>query len=166
MTLLQTPEPQGQTALDVIEELVIANDWICDRLSESEIAVQIPGRWCDHNFYCSLCEAVDAMHCTVALDVRIPADRRTEVSVLLGLINEKIWLGHFCVWREENVLAFRHALPLRGTLGPSVEQIEDVISAAIDECDRFYPALQYVIWGGRSADDALAAAMIETVGEA
>jgi len=166
MALLQMPEPNGQTALDVIEDLVIANDWICDRLSESEIAVQIPGRWCDHNFYCSMGDASDAMHCTVALDIRVPADRRMEVCVLLGLINEKVWLGHFCIWREENLLAFRHALPLRGTFGPSVEQIEDVIASAIEECDRFYPAIQYVIWGGRSAEDALAAAMIETVGEA
>jgi hypothetical protein len=166
MTLIQMPEPQDQTALDVIEELVIANNWICDRLSESEIAVQIPGRWGDHNFYCSLCDVLDAMLCTVALDVRVPADRLTEINLLLGLINERIWLGHFCAWREENLLAFRHALPLRGTLGPSVEQIEDVISSAVEECDRFYPAIQYVIWGGKTAQDALTAAMIDTVGEA
>jgi hypothetical protein len=34
------------------------------------------------------------------------------------------------------------------------------------DCERFYPAFQYVVWGGKSASDALAAAMIETVGEA
>ena len=38
--------------------------------------------------------------------------------------------------------------------------------AAVTECERFYPALQLVVWGGQSSAEALAAAMMETVGEA
>ena len=34
------------------------------------------------------------------------------------------------------------------------------------ECERFYPAFQYVIWGGKSAIDSISAAMVDTVGEA
>ena len=36
----------------------------------------------------------------------------------------------------------------------------------ITECERFYPAFQFVLWGGKSPADALAAAMLECVGEA
>ncbi len=61
---------------------------------------------------------------------------------------------------------FRHALPLRGSRGPSPEQVEDILETAIIECERFYPAFQYAIWGGKSASEAIAAALIETVGEA
>jgi hypothetical protein len=37
---------------------------------------------------------------------------------------------------------------------------------AVSECDRFYPAFQFVIWGGKSAAEAIGAAMLDTVGEA
>ena len=61
---------------------------------------------------------------------------------------------------------FRHAMPLRGTKGPSQEQLEDLVDTAIAECERFYPAFQYVIWGGRTPEDAVLAAMVDTRGEA
>ncbi len=39
-------------------------------------------------------------------------------------------------------------------------------AAAVGECERFYPALQMVIWGGRSVEEAVQAALMETLGEA
>ena len=33
--------------LDIMEQIVIANDWACDRRSDSEMAAEAPGRWCD-----------------------------------------------------------------------------------------------------------------------
>ena len=57
-------------------------------------------------------------------------------------------------------------MPLRGAQGLSVGQMEDLVDNALFECERFYPAFQYVLWGGKSAGEAVSAAMIETVGEA
>jgi hypothetical protein len=61
---------------------------------------------------------------------------------------------------------FRHAILLRGALGASVEQLEDLVDMALTECERFYPAFQLVIWGGKTAEEAVTAAMIEPMGEA
>ena len=61
---------------------------------------------------------------------------------------------------------FRYAMPLRGATGLVAEQMEDLVETAIIECERFYPAFQYVIWAGKSANDAFTASIIETVGEA
>jgi hypothetical protein len=47
-----------------------------------------------------------------------------------------------------------------------VEQIEDLVDISVSECERFYPAFQLVIWGGKSAEEAIAAAMIDPIGEA
>ena len=44
------------------------------------------------------------------------------------------------------------------------EQMEDLVETALIECEKFYPAFQYVIWGGKTASEAIAAAMIETAG--
>jgi len=37
---------------------------------------------------------------------------------------------------------------------------------ALDSCERYYPAFQFVIWAGKPARDALEAAMFETAGQA
>jgi hypothetical protein len=61
---------------------------------------------------------------------------------------------------------FRHSLLLRGTSGLAVEQMEDLVDIAVAECERFYPSFQYVVWAGKTPQEALAAAILETVGEA
>jgi hypothetical protein len=67
---------------------------------------------------------------------------------------------------EEGAVMYRHTIPLRGVSGASVEQLEDLVEAALMECDRIYPALQMVVWGGSPVREALDAALLETVGEA
>ncbi|MBL6929087.1 MAG: YbjN domain-containing protein [Rhodospirillales bacterium] len=152
--------------LDVIERVVTANDWIFDRRSDVEMAAQVPGHWCDYSMYFAWNEDVGALHFTCAFDMRVPANKREAVGRLLSQVNERIWLGHFGMWDEEGLPMYRHALPLRGTMGPTREQTEDLLDTAVYECERFFPAFQFVVWGGKSPEEAMAAAMIETVGEA
>ncbi len=152
--------------LDVIERLVDDNDWPFDRRNDEEMAVQVPGRWCDYSLYFAWNEKAQAMQVTCGFDMRVRAERRPAVQTLIVLANESLWIGHFSLWNEEGVPLFRHVLPLRGTQGPSVEQLEDIVESAIVECERFYPAFQYVVWGGRTPAEAIEAALIETLGEA
>jgi len=166
MDFRQTNEfPHGHP-LDVIEHVVMANDWTFDRASDQEMAVHVPGHWCDYALHFAWNEDVGAMHFTCAFDMRVSADKRGHVHELLALINERMWMGHFGLWTDCGLPMYRHALPLRGSGGPTVEQMADLMDTAIDECERFYPSFQYVIWGGKTAQDAFDAAIIDTVGEA
>ena len=61
---------------------------------------------------------------------------------------------------------FRHALLLLGGVSTSPPQCEAVLGAALNSCERYYPALQFVVWAGKSAREAMDAAMFETAGEA
>lgn len=164
LSILQ--ESHTTNPLDVIERLVDDQGWPFDRQGDLEMAVQIPGKWCDYNLYFSWNEEASAIHFTAAFDMRVPQERRPETYELLALLNEKMWLGHFGIWASEGVPMYRYALPLRGVGDPSFEQMEDLIEVAVLECERFYPAFQYVVWGGKSATDAVEAAMLDTVGEA
>ena len=47
-----------------------------------------------------------------------------------------------------------------------VAQAQALVEIAVEECDRFYPAFQFVLWGGKSPADALEAAMVDPAGEA
>jgi len=46
------------------------------------------------------------------------------------------------------------------------ESLEHMVDIALTECERFFPAFQFVLWGGKSPADALAAAMLDCIGEA
>jgi hypothetical protein len=165
-TLQDADEEFLVNPLDLIEQIVLAHDWPFDRTSEREIAAEVAGRWCDYRLYFSWREDVQALHFTCAFDVRVPQEKSKEVHSLLAMINEKLWLGHFDLWTEEGLPLFRHALLLRGSSGLAVEQMEDLVDIAITESERFYPAFQYVVWGGKSPQEAMASSILETVGEA
>ena len=152
--------------IDVVEEIVAANDWAHDRTSEEELIVEISGRWCDYRLYFVWQEELSALHFSCGFDMKVVKGRRRAVYELLALANEKLWLGHFDLSADDNSPSFRHAVLLRGLLAASAEQIEDLVDIALSECERFYPAFQLVLWGGKSPEDALAAAMIDPVGEA
>lgn len=167
MTTLTVEQSSPQTnPLDILEELVNANEWRFDRTTDEEMVVEISGRWCEYRLFFVWQEDLSAMYFSCLFDLRVPAQKRPVVSELLALINEKLWLGHFDLCSDELVPMFRHTILLRGVTGASVEQLEDLVDIALGECERFFPAFQYVVWGGRTAEEAAAAAMFETVGEA
>jgi hypothetical protein len=162
----QASESIRANPLDLVEEIVSAHDWPFDRCSNDEIVVDVAGQWCDHHLHFAWLADLSAMHFSCALDMKVPKPKRGSIHALLSLINEKLWLGHFDVSLEEGMPMFRHTVPLRGLRGASVEQLEDLVDSAVTECERFFPAFQFVIWGGKSAAEAMAAALFETVGEA
>ncbi|MGH6976397.1 MAG: YbjN domain-containing protein [Stellaceae bacterium] len=95
----------------------------------------------------------------------MPRGRRPAAHELLAVVNERLWIGQFD-FADDKSPAFRQGVLLRGAHGPSVEQIEDLVDISLAECERFYPAFQLVVWGGKSAQEAIASAMIDPVGEA
>ena len=96
----------------------------------------------------------------------MPVKKRDSIFQLLAMANEKLWLGHFEIWPDEGLPVFRHASLFREGSLASVHLIEDLVEIAVSECERFYPAFQFVIWGGKEPADAMMAALLETEGEA
>ena len=101
-----------------------------------------------------------------ASESRVPAAIQPALHKLLVLLNERLMLGHFDLWGKEGMLLFRQALLLRGSDGATAEQVEDMIEIALSESERYFPAIQFVLWGGKSPEEAIAAARLDTVGEA
>jgi hypothetical protein len=152
--------------LDIIEEVVNSQGWHASRVCEEEITAAYRGRWCDYSLHFAWSEEIYAINFTCAFDIRVPERKNTAVNNLLALINDKLWLGHFGVWQDEALPMYRHALPLRGVDNLVPQQVEDLLDNAITACEKFYPAFQYVIWGGKDPEQAIAASILEPIGEA
>ena len=166
MTQLSLDTAVASNPIDLVEEIVQANEWAHDRASDAEMVVEIGGRWCSYRLMFVWQREINALHFTCGFEMKVPKPRRAAIFELLAVVNERMWLGHFDLASEDLSPLFRQGVLLRGAAGASVEQIEDLVDIAVSECERFYPAFQLVLWGGKPADEALAAAMLDPVGEA
>ena len=109
---------------------------------------------------------LEALHLACAFDLKVPERRGREAAELVARINEQLWVGHFDMWVKEGVVIFRQALPLAGGAEASQRQCEALLEFAVEACERYFQAFQFVCWAGKSAEEALEAALFDTVGEA
>lgn len=151
--------------VDVVEHLAAVNDWSFERCADDEISIAVAGDWADYHVSFTWHDELESLHMSCLFEIRAPDHRRAEMYKLVALINERLWLGHFDMWNE-GALIFRHGLLLSGGASPSSSQCEALLRMALDACETYYQAFQFVSWAGRGAEEALAAAMFETVGEA
>ena len=163
---LQLDRDRASNPLDILEQIIAANEWAFERRSDGEMAAEAPGKWCDYGLHFSWSHEISAMAFTCAFDMKVPADRREKLYELLALANDRLWIGHFGIEMEDGVPVFRHSVLLRGSPSASAESLEDMVDIAITECERFFPAFQFVLTGGKTPDEALRAAMLECMGEA
>ena len=166
MSLIEFEVERQSNPVDVIEHVAALEDWSFERAGDDEITVSVSGRWSDYHVSFSWMEEVEALHLACAFDLKVTEARKTEVTKLLSSVNEQMWLGHFDLWRSEGVVMYRHALLLAGGVEPTVRQVEAMLTSAIEACERYYQAFQFVVWAGKTAREALDGALFETAGEA
>lgn len=163
---IQLDRDRSSNPLDILEQIIASNEWAFERRSDGEMAAEAPGKWCDYGLHFSWSHEISAMSFTCCFDLKVPAEVRDKLYELLALANDRLWIGHFGIEAEDGVPVFRHSVLLRGAQGASAESLEDMVDIAITECERFFPAFQFVLWGGKAPAEALAASMLDCVGEA
>ncbi|MBI4273418.1 MAG: YbjN domain-containing protein [Rhizobiales bacterium] len=166
MALIDFSEAQRINPLDVVERVAAVNDWSFERAGDDEITILINGRWTDYQVSFTWMGEIEALHLACAFDLKVPERRRAEVQQLISYVNEQMWIGHFDLWPADGMVMFRHALVLAGGVEASGKQCEAVLGTALDACERYFPAFQFVLWAGKPAREALEAAMFQTSGEA
>jgi hypothetical protein len=130
------------------------------------MSLLVTGRWTDYQLSYTWMDDIEALHLACAFDMKVPERRRADVQALISMINERLWVGHFDLWPAEGMIMFRHALVLAGGTEASGKQCESLLSTALETCERYFTAFQFVVWAGKTAKEALDAAMFETSGEA
>lgn len=156
----------GAAPLEMLMALCEARGWPNEFESDEELLVEIQGSWTTYQLR-AVWRADDRVLQLICLpDIRAPKEKRGVIFELLALVNEQIWIGHFDIWSNGGMMLYRHALMLgdEGLLG--LGQAQAAIETAISECDRFYPAFQFVMWGDKDPQDALSSALVDAVGEA
>ena len=153
-------------ALDVVEQTLLAADWACERSEEGMIQCASMTKWGEFGGMFAWRDEPPSLNFTLTLDLRAPHVKQTAISDLLRRINERLWLGHFDYWGEDGVAVFRHTIPMLDRISPDPGEVAAILAAALDAADQFLPAFNFVVWAGKSAEEAVAAVAFETHGEA
>ena len=133
---------------------------------QDEIGLVVSGKLTEYQISFTWMNEIEVLHLACAFEMKVPEPRLLEVQQLIGAINEQLWIGHFDFWLQSGVVMFRHALVLAGGSQASGKQCEAMLEAALDTCERYYQAFQFVVWAGKPAGEALTAALFDTSGEA
>ena len=163
--LLQTTSAGTANPVDLVEDIVRARDWAYSRDDSQTIAAELQGSWGETSVCAAWHPRPAVMQIAAACRLPVPLEGKSALLEMLAYANSMLQMGHFCFDRDAGALCFRHAVPLRG-VSASRELLEDVLATATNELDQFYPAFQHALWGGKPPAKAVAAAMIQPMGEA
>jgi hypothetical protein len=154
--------------IEMLESWYHAQGWVHERLGDDEIVATTKGAWGEYELRAVWRDDEHVLQFLAFPDIRAIEGKHGALCETINLINEQLWIGHFELWSSDSMIIFRHALLLenmdQGAL--SLDQAETLVEAAVGELDRFYPVFQFVLWGDKSPQEALVAAMVETHGEA
>ncbi|MGC1269823.1 MAG: YbjN domain-containing protein [Croceibacterium sp.] len=161
----QIEDNDDAAPVEMLAQLFEAHGWPCEFVNEDELCGEIQGSWTTYQLRCIWRPEDQVLQLLCLPEIRVSEDKMKAAYELLALVNEQIWLGHFDIWSQGGVLLYRHGLLLgEATLSLSVAQM--AVDNAVSECDRFYPAFQFVLWGDKKPKDALASALVDAAGEA
>lgn len=151
--------------LEMLLALFEARGWPCDS-GQGEMSGEIQGSWTTYQVKGIWRPEDQVLQLLCLPEIRVPADKRAAAFELVALANEQMWLGHFDIWSDGGVVLYRNGTILSDEGLLSLAQAQALVEIAVDECDRFYPAFQFVLWGDKTPQAALDAAMVDAAGEA
>ena len=155
----------GNDPLDVVEHVLTSEKLAFDRTEDGDLAFSLTGDWKDYELWFAWRPEGDCLQLCLSMDLTVAKAQRGDAHELISQVNPRVWLGHFEVW-EDGEIVFRHGMPLMTGEQPTLAQAAAMIDVAVECADRFYPAFDFLIRGAKSPAEAIAACMFETVGEA
>ena len=158
-------ESDDAAPVEMLAQLFDAHGWPCEFINEDEMCGEIQGSWATYQMRGIWRREDQVLQLLCLPEIRITDDKFKPAFELLALINEQVWLGHFDIWSQGGVLLYRHGMMLGDGL-LSLPMAQMAVENAVSECDRFYPAFQFVLWGDKKPKDALASALVDAAGEA
>jgi len=154
----------GET-LDSVEAVLINDNRPFER-HDNEIHFSSSITFTELHGHIALRDDKSSFSVAYIFEQKVPAAKRTEVAALICLLNEAMWLGHFEINSVEDNIVWRHVVSMIGRSDPEPAEVAAILAAGVEACERFYPAFNFLLWAGKTPEQAAQAALFETLGEA
>lgn len=152
--------------IDIVEHIAEHHDWSFDRLGDNQIAMAVEGQWRTYSITLAWSDYDETLRLVCSFEMEPPEDKHGALYEALNAVNDECWAGAFTFWAEQKLMIYRYGLVLAGGQMASPDQVDTMIRAAVLSAERFYPAFQLVVWGGRTVKDAMQVAIAEAYGRA
>jgi len=152
--------------IDIVENIAAHHDWDFDRIGDDQIAMAVEGQWRTYSITLAWSGYDETLRMVCTFEMEPPEDSLPGLYELLNAMNDQCWAGAFTYWPEQKLMVYRYGLVLAGGQVASSEQIDTMINAAVLSAERYYPAIQLHVWGGRSPAEAMQVAIAEAYGRA
>lgn len=152
--------------IDIVEHLAEHHEWDFDRVGDDQIAMSVEGQWRTYSITLAWSRFDQTLRLICTFEMEPPEDKIGALYELVNEMNDQCWAGAFTYWRAQKMMVFRYGLILGEEQMATAEQIDTMIGAAVISAERYYPAIQLLVWGGRSPKDALQVAIAEAYGRA
>lgn len=163
--LVESPTPVSDP-LDALADVAGALEIESERVDDVELHLAVPGAWRDAGLWFTWRPELSTIQMGAPLDIKVPELLMDAAARLVTMVNEKLWIGHFDLWQEDRTIVFRNAIILPEDAALDQIQAQVLIKGASEAIDRFFPAFNYLLWGGKSPEEALEASLFETAGSA
>ena len=152
--------------IDIVEEVIYEKKWSFSRADEYELVADISSKWCQYRLYFTWSENIRAISFTITFDLKFPQNKIIKAYELIGLINEKLWLGHFDITSKNGIPAFRHTILSNADSDFLHKKLENLVDIAIYECEKYYPSFQQVLFDEIKPSESLLLTNFEVLGSA
>jgi len=152
--------------IDLVEHLAEHHAWEFDRIHDDQIAMSVEGQWRNYSITLAWSAYDETLRMICTFEMEPPKATLPKLYEVLNAINDRCWAGAYTYWEDQQLMVYRYGLVLAGGQVAGPDQIDTMISAAVTSAERYYPALQLVVWGDRSVKDALEVAIAEAYGRA
>jgi len=152
--------------IDIVEEVIYEKKWSFSRADEYELVADISSKWCQYRLYFTWSENIRAISFTITFDLKFPHNKINKAYELIGLINEKLWLGHFDITSKNGIPAFRHTILSNADSDFLHKKLENLVDIAIYECEKYYPSFQQVLFDEIEPSESLLFTNFEVLGSA
>ncbi|NNE51633.1 MAG: diacylglyceryl transferase [Sulfitobacter sp.] len=152
--------------IDIVENLAAYHEWDFDRISDEQIAMAVEGQWRTYSLTLAWSAFDETLRLICTFEMEPPEEKLSGLYELLNLVNDQCWAGSYTYWAEQKLMVYRYGLILAGGHQASAEQIDTMIGTAVLSAERYYPALQLLVWGDTTPEQALQVAIAEAYGRA
>ena len=152
--------------IDIVEHIAEHHEWDFDRIADDQIAMSVEGQWRTYSITLAWSGFDETLRLICTFEMQPPKEKQGALFEVLNSINDQCWAGAFTFWQDHSLMVYRYGLVLSGGQVASPEQIDTLISSAVSSAERYYPALQLVVYGDQSSKQALQVAIAEAYGRA
>ena len=132
--------------IQLVAELAAQHNWSMQIVTPHRLGLAIDGGWGHYALSVRWQDTLEVLTFDVAFDLMLKGDDGAAIGDLLTILNRDIFLGHFQLAENEDSILLKYRLPLRGTGGASVQQLEDIIDIMLGQCEQAAPSISQLLF--------------------